>query len=283
MTKYYKKLAFSYRFDIIIMHNYALLMTRSIQNRGQIGGIETLYMFCKDLYHKPYSKIKAEKEMKMKQQILIVEDNEINREMLGAILSDDYNVLEAENGQAALDILESNKGNIALILLDVMMPVMDGYTFLNIIKTDPVLSLIPVIVATQSDSEENEINALEHGATDFVSKPYRPQIIRHRIANLINLRETAAMVNQFKFDRLTGLYTKEFFYRTVRERLEKEPFKEFTLLCCNIENFRLYNDTFGRRAGDKLLKEAAAIFRKRVSEHSVCCRYTADRFLCLTD
>lgn len=219
----------------------------------------------------------------MKQQILIVDDNEINREMLGAILADDYTILKAENGREALDILESNKENISLILLDVMMPVMDGYSFLDIVKTDPVLSLIPIIVATQSDSEESEINALEHGATDFVSKPYHPQIIRHRVASLINLRETAAMVNQFKLDCLTGLYTKEFFYRTVKERLEKEPDKEFTLLCCNIENFRLYNDTFGRRAGDKLLKEAAEIFRKRVSEGSVCCRYTADRFLCLTD
>lgn len=223
------------------------------------------------------------KGMKMKQQILIVEDNEINREMLGAILSEDYIILEAENGQEALNILETNKENISLILLDVMMPVMDGYTFLDIVKKDSVFSLIPVIVATQSDSEQDEIAALEHGATDFVSKPYRPQIIRHRVASIIKLRETAAMVNQFKFDRLTGLYSKEFFYRTVKELLEKEPEKEFTLLCCNIENFRLYNDTFGRKAGDKLLKEAAAIFRKRVSENSVCCRYSADRFLCLTD
>lgn len=114
----------------------------------------------------------------MKHQVLIVEDNEINREMLKSILSDDYSILEAENGREALDILESNKENIALILLDVMMPVMDGYTFLDIIKKDSVLSLIPVIVTTQSDSEVSEIAALEHGATDFVSKPYRPQIIR---------------------------------------------------------------------------------------------------------
>lgn len=159
--------------------------------------------------------------MKMKQQILIVEDNEINREMLGAILSDDYSILEAENGRVALDILESNKENTALILLDVMMPMMDGYTFLDIVKKDPVHSLIPVIVATQSDSEQDEINALEHGATDFIPKPYRPQIIKHRVASLIKLRETAAMVNQFKFDRLTGLYSKEYFYRTIKDRLEK--------------------------------------------------------------
>ena len=219
----------------------------------------------------------------MKQQILIVEDNEIHREMLSEILSDSYDIFEAENGQAALEILEQNKENIALILLDVMMPVMDGYTFLDIRKKDPVLSLIPVIVITQENSDMDEITALEHGANDFVPKPYRPQTIRHRAAGLIKLRETAAMVNQFKTDRLTGLYTKEYFYRKVRKRLDEYPEREFSLLCCNIENFRLYNDTFGREAGDRLLKEAARIFRKRVSEDSICCRYTADRFICLTD
>ena len=219
----------------------------------------------------------------MKNQVLIVEDNEINRETLKAMLSDEYRILEAENGQEALDVLNANKGSVALILLDVMMPVMDGYTFLDIVKKDSVLSLIPVIVTTQSDSEADELAALEHGANDFVTKPYRAQIIRHRAASLIKLRETAAMVNQFMYDRLTGLYSKDFFYRKVRECLEANPDREYTLLCCNIENFRLYNDTFGRKAGDKLLKEAAQIFRKRVSENSICCRYNADRFLALTD
>ena len=156
-------------------------------------------------------------------QILIVEDNELNRTMLSEILSDDYKVLEAENGQEALDILEQNKDDIHLILLDVMMPVMDGYTFLDKIKKDEELALIPVIVMTQGDSEADEVTALAHGATDFVPKPYRPQVILHRIASLIKLRETAAMVNQYRYDRLTGLYTIEFFYQKVRECLEANP------------------------------------------------------------
>ncbi|MGN0688708.1 MAG: EAL domain-containing protein [Oscillospiraceae bacterium] len=219
----------------------------------------------------------------MKHQVLIVEDNEIYRETLKAMLSDEYRILEAENGQEALGVLNANKGSVALILLDVMMPVMDGYTFLDIVKKDSVLSFIPVIVTTQGDSEADELAALEHGANDFITKPYRPQIIKHRAASLIKLRESAAMVNQFMYDRLTGLYSKDFFYRKVRERLAAHPDREYTLLCCNIENFRLYNDTFGRRAGDKLLKEAAQIFSKRVSENSICCRYNADRFLALTD
>ena len=155
----------------------------------------------------------------MKKQILIVEDNELNRAMLCEILSDAYQVLEAENGQEALDILAHFGDTVALILLDVMMPVMDGYAFLDLVRQDPQLSLIPVIVTTQSDSEEDEVIALSHGATDFVPKPYRPRVILHRVASIIKLRETAAMVNQFQFDRLTGLYSKEFFFRKVRERL----------------------------------------------------------------
>ena len=90
---------------------------------------------------------------------------------------------------------------------------MDGFTFLDRMKEDADMSLIPVIVMTQSDNENDEVAALTHGATDFVSKPYRAQVILHRVASIIELRESAAMVNQFRFDRLTGLYIREFFYQ----------------------------------------------------------------------
>ena len=143
--------------------------------------------------------------MTSQKKIMIVEDNPINREILCAILSDQYEVLQAENGQEALELLRTCKNDIALILLDVVMPVMDGHTFLDKVKADPELAVIPVIVMTQSNSEESEVSALSHGATDFVAKPYRPQVILHRIASIIKLRETAAMVNQFKYDHLTGL------------------------------------------------------------------------------
>ena len=89
--------------------------------------------------------------MMPQKQILIVEDNELNRAMLSEILSGEYQVLEAENGQEALDILKQKKDSISLILLDVMMPVMDGYTFLDRVKADPELALVPVIVMTQSE------------------------------------------------------------------------------------------------------------------------------------
>ena len=172
-----------------------------------------------------------------KKQILIVEDNATNREILQGILSNDYLVKEAGNGWEALEILHREPEAIALILLDVLMPVMDGYDFLDRIKADPELKLIPVIVMTQSDSEEDELSALSHGAADFVPKPYRTQVILHRIASIIHLRETAAMVNQIQYDRLTGNYSKEFFYQKVRDLLLQNPEKQYDILCINIENF----------------------------------------------
>lgn len=221
--------------------------------------------------------------MSPQKQILVVEDNELNRAILCEILSDHYQLLEAENGEKALDILRAYKNSVALILLDVMMPVMDGYTFLERVKEDPKLALIPVIVMTQSDSNEDEVAALAHGATDFVPKPYRPQVILHRIANIIKLRETAAMVNQFQYDRLTGLYSKEFFYQKVQEQLQENPERTYTIVCSNLENFKLYNDTFGREKGDDLLRETADFLRSILGPDVLCCRYNADRFLVLQE
>ncbi len=224
---------------------------------------------------------KEKSKMIQKKQILVIEDNELNRAILCEILSDEYQVLEAENGREALDILRQHKNSVALILLDVIMPVMDGYTFLDRIKDDAELSLIPVIVMTQSGSEMDEVAALGHGATDFVPKPYRPQVILHRVASLIKLRETAAMINQFQYDRLTGLYSKEFFYQKVRERLLENPEEDYCIVCSNIENFKLVNDIFGAREGDCLLKEVADIAQVMVGSTGFCGRFSADRFLCL--
>lgn len=218
--------------------------------------------------------------MMPQKRILIVEDNVINRELLREILSERYSVLEAENGQQALEILGQDN-TIALILLDVMMPVMDGYTFLDQLKADPEFSLIPVIVMTQSDSEEDEVAALSHGATDFLPKPYRPKVMLHRIAGIINLRETAAMVNQFQYDWLTGVYSKEFFYQKAKEIIEQNPEIRFDIVCSNVENFKLFNDLFGTSAGDRLLCEMAGYFKECSGELGICGRLGADRFMCL--
>lgn len=212
-------------------------------------------------------------------KLLAVEDNVINREILKEILSPEYQVLEAGNGQEALAVLEEQKDKISLILLDVQMPVMDGYTFLRKMKAEPSYSSIPVIVTTQSDTEADEVEALSYGATDFVGKPYRPQILRHRVASIINLRETAAIINQFRYDQLTGLYSKEFFYQRVNEILVQNPRKEYDIICSDIENFKLVNDIFGNAAGDSLLRDIAHMYQELVGDFGICGRLHADQFV----
>ncbi|EGB93586.1 putative sensory box/GGDEF domain/EAL domain protein [Clostridium sp. D5] len=218
-----------------------------------------------------------------KKKILVVEDNELNRELLCQILSSEYNVLEAENGQAALDILKQYGEGISLILLDIVMPVMDGYTFLSVMKAEPAFSSIPVIVATQNDGESDEVAALSHGAADFVAKPYKPQIILHRAANIINLRETAAMINLIQYDRLTGLYSKEFFYQMVKDILLRNPDREYDIICSDIENFKLINDVFGVPTGDRLLCAVGDMYRQRAEGRGICGRLNSDRFACLIE
>ena len=220
--------------------------------------------------------------MAPKKNVLVVEDNEINREMLGAILNDEYNVLRAENGRQALDILQMpDAPEVSLILLDVMMPVMDGYTLLGHLTADPELSLIPVIVTTQSDGVADELNALSHGATDFVPKPYHGRVIRRRVANLIKLRETAAMVNLLQTDRLTGVYTKEYFCQKARDWMNQNPDTPCDVVCMNIVNFKLFNDLFGTQNGNRLLCELSSGMSKICGRRGVFGRQSADRFMML--
>lgn len=216
-------------------------------------------------------------------KILVVEDNELNRCLLCQILSSDYSVLEAENGQEALDLLRQYGEGISLILLDIVMPVMDGYTFLSIVKADPALSIIPVIVTTQSDHESDEVTALSHGATDFVVKPYKPQVILHRVASIIKLRETAAMINMVQYDRLTGLYSKAFFYQQARETLLRNPDCQYDIICSDVENFKLINDVFGVPTGDRLLCDMARLFREKINGWGICGRLNSDQFVCLLE
>lgn len=218
-----------------------------------------------------------------RKKILVVEDNMLNRSLLCQILSSDYDVVEAENGQEALDILKQYGEGISLILLDITMPVMDGYTFLSIMKADPSCSSIPVIVTTQNDAESDEVAALSHGATDFVAKPYKPQIILHRVAGIIRLRETAAMMNLIQYDRLTGLYSKEFFYDQVRNILLRNPDLQYDIICSDIENFKLVNDVFGVKTGDRLLCGIGRAYQEKLQGKGICGRLNSDQFACLLE
>ncbi len=117
-------------------------------------------------------------------KLLVVEDNQVNRLVLKKMLSQEYGILEAPNGKAGLDILHSGE-KIEAVLLDIFMPIMDGYEFLRKKAQDPALRDIPVLVLSQSDNRESEEKARQLGASGFVRKPYDPEDLRRTLNSLV--------------------------------------------------------------------------------------------------
>ncbi|NLD20227.1 MAG: response regulator [Clostridiales bacterium] len=215
----------------------------------------------------------------MPRTLLIVDDNEINRQILCNILSSDYTVLEAKNGQEAVDLLEENQQLVSAVLLDIIMPVMDGYQVLDNMQQNPVLSKIPVIVTTSSTALETEKKALNLGATDFVAKPFDADIIKHRLGNLIKLRETSALVNALEQDKLTSLLSRQAFFVKVAEIISQHEPGYFIIASFDVDNFKLINDQYGTNKGDQVLQMLADIFSEGFTPvGGICCRVMADNF-----
>lgn len=214
-----------------------------------------------------------------RRSILIVEDNELNRDMLCAMLEDRYHVFQAENGKEGLEVLQEHYRNISLIVLDVQMPVMNGYEFLKVVKEDDLLKEIPVIVATGSNDVEEEERCLELGATDFVIKPYKRNIVLKRIGNIIRLRESASTLREVEYDDLTGIFTRQAFYHHAERVLRENPNIEFTLAISDIQDFTLVKERYGTKVANELLLQNVALLRRAQVENYIFGRYDDNQFV----
>ena len=215
--------------------------------------------------------------------ILVVEDNDINREMLCSLLEDDFEVMQAKDGREGIELLKRHYDILSLVLLDVYMPECDGFDFLRFRQTDDRYSNVPVIVTTVSDSLDDEIECLKLGSNDFVVKPYDVEIILNRIRNTIKLRETASIVNQLTWDSITNLYREEFFFHRVEELLETYPDRSFDIVCSDIKNFKTLNDRYGRERCNHLLHELANRLMAVIPGLAAGGRISGDSFAFLID
>lgn len=211
--------------------------------------------------------------------LLIIEDSEFNRELLNELLSDEYNIILAENGQNGLDVLQEHYHDVSLILLDVHMPVMNGYEFLKIVKSDPLFESIPVIVATGSDAKDEEEKCLGLGASDFVSKPYNSRVVISRIASIIKLRESAATLHAVEYDDLTGLYTRQAFIHHAEVLLKKNPDDEYTVIIAEVEEIKLLNEKYGIQAGNEILKKIGNFLKAAKLPCVLVGRFGGDQFV----
>ncbi|MEG1314673.1 MAG: diguanylate cyclase [Anaerovoracaceae bacterium] len=218
-------------------------------------------------------------------KILVVDDNVVNRYILMKILDSAYIVLEAENGEKALEIMEIEGDTIIAVMVDLVMPVMDGYQFMEEVQRREKFQNIPIIVTTGNNSVENEIRALKLGAWDFVTKPYNPEIIKFRLKNAID-RSKLRLLEQLKYiaeyDTLTGIYNKTKFLKETEYMLRANPLKQFAFVYFDLDRFQLINSFFGLEEGDRLLKYISNCVKDIMERYSPCRygRMESDVFCC---
>lgn len=214
-----------------------------------------------------------------KRQLLVADDEYINREILENVLSDEYDVLKAEDGEMAYEMIKQNRNTLSLILLDLMMPKLSGLDLLVRLNEDPELKGIPVIVLTSD--QDSEVDSLKKGAFDFIPKPYpQPDVIKARVSRSIELAEDRQIISSTERDELTGLFNVEYFYRYGNQYDKFYPLAEMDALCFDINHFHVLNERFGIAKGDEILKCIAHRLEKAFPDTgSFVCRKAADTFL----
>ncbi len=218
------------------------------------------------------------KQLKRPQLVLIVDDQEINRDVLGMILEDDYEIIYASNGREALQMIEEKRDRLSVVLLDLIMPEMDGFKVLDCVRNDELLKSIPIIVLT---AERNaELRALEMGAADFITKPFdMHEVILARVGRIIELSEGRQLIQAAEFDPLTKLYSRNFFFEYANRIHQYHPQWHMDAVVVNIEQFHSVNALNGREFGDRVLAAIGEEIRDFLAEtEGIASRFEADRF-----
>ena len=229
--------------------------------------------------------------------ILIVDDHEDNVELLRARLEAwGYRTITASDGSEALRAVYETKPD--LILLDVMMPEVDGLEVARRIRADRSLPFIPIILQTALDSVENKVEGLDAGADDYITKPIHFSELQARVRSLLRIKglqdelarrqgELAQMNERLleisRVDALTGVANRRYLEERLDEMWEHAARLDEPLGCvmCDIDKFKSVNDTYGHQAGDAVLKQFAEILQREVREIDRVGRYGGEEFLVL--
>ena len=224
--------------------------------------------------------------------ILVAEDSKVVRAMLRQRLElHGFNVIEAVDGGDAIRVCRISRPDV--ILLDVMMPVLDGYGALRVIQADPEISDIPVVFLTARSSTEDVVEGLRLGAHDYLSKPFQPAELIARVSAALRvklltdqLRERNKELDRVtRTDALTGLYNR----RHLEERLgqimsaARRSGRAVSVLMCDLDGFKAINDTRGHNVGDTVLRVIGERLRREVRAEDVAGRWGGEEFLVILE
>lgn len=215
--------------------------------------------------------------------LLVVDDQPINIQALYRIFAPDHRVLMATSGAKALMLCKEDPPD--LVLLDVVMPKMDGHEVCARLKEDEATRNIPVIFVTSHTDADEETKGLELGAVDFIAKPVNPAVVRARVRTHLTLKAQSDLLRQMVFiDGLTGVANR----RCFDERLNTEWRRAarsalpLALLMLDVDHFKRFNDRYGHQAGDECLREVASAIKSGLRRPGdLVARYGGEEFVCI--
>lgn len=208
--------------------------------------------------------------------ILIVDDTETNIDILLELLGDEYDLLVALDGAGALEIAMQEK--IDLILLDIMMPVMDGYEVCKILKSRKETENIPVVFITAKVDEDSIEKAYEIGGIDYISKPFKPRELLARIKTQLELRRLVSHL-QFisSYDEMTGIYNRRKFFELALNAFDISKKNLFAIMI-DIDKFKAINDTYGHSVGDRVIKAVTDVISQSIHKDTIFGRIGGEEF-----
>jgi len=216
-------------------------------------------------------------------RVLVVDDQPANVQALYQALNADYQVLVATNGEQALVLCKTKQPD--LVLLDVVMPGIDGYEVCERLKSCSSTQHIPVIFVTSHDDEEAETRGLGIGGADFIAKPINPAVVRARVKTQLTLKSQSDLLRQMVFtDGLTGVANRRRFDEKLTEEWQRSRRNgsPLSLAIIDVDFFKRYNDHYGHQAGDACLRRVAqALARTLKRPADMLARYGGEEFACI--
>lgn len=216
---------------------------------------------------------------KTKKTILAVDDTETNIDIMLELLGEKYDVIVALEGYSALEIVKENR--VDLILLDIMMPKMDGYEVCRRLKSDESTLNIPIIFITAMSDEKSIEIAYEAGGDDYISKPFKPLELLARINTQLKLKELIEHLNYISsHDEMTEIYNRRKFFELGEKRFEENSENMYAVMI-DIDKFKNINDTYGHPAGDKVICLVAKTVSNLLSDDAIFARIGGEEFAIL--
>ena len=212
-----------------------------------------------------------------KYKALIIDDSEMNREILKEILSDEMDIVEIDNGEDACDYMMNHSSELNIVILDLVMPGMNGFEVLKFMKYKHMMDSLPVIMISADNDEHNIERAFDLGVIDFVFRPFSERIVLRRVLTtislfkrqkeLISVIDTQYRVDDLRTHDLTGLDYKQAFFNKVYTHLKSHPNDKLLMIAIDIDHFKLFNNYYGWERGDKYLKKIAELMKKFIQRH----------------